>query len=120
MAPSVAELIAALRAEQDDVTADYGAEREVLDRLSLRPVPLGRFRRLRLLGALQAKIAAAYLFYWVRGLFRNADERQRLLAETHWRTALRVLDAMSYLRGAVMKLGHPRAERKARSRPRRR
>src|SRR6185503_4184033 len=35
----------------------------------------------------------------------NADENKRLLAETHWRTAVRVLDSMSYLRGAVMKVG---------------
>ena len=36
---------------------------------SLRPVPVGRFRRMRLLGTLQAKIAAAYLFFWLRGWF---------------------------------------------------
>jgi predicted unusual protein kinase regulating ubiquinone biosynthesis (AarF/ABC1/UbiB family) len=105
MAPSVADLITALPAEQEDVLVPRGAERGVLDQLSLHPVPVGRFRRLRLLGTLQAKVAAAYLFYWVRGCFQNADEKQRLLAETHWRSALRVLDAMSYLRGAVMKLG---------------
>jgi predicted unusual protein kinase regulating ubiquinone biosynthesis (AarF/ABC1/UbiB family) len=58
-----------------------------------------------LLGTLQAKIGAAYLFYWIRGWFKNADERKRLLAETHWRTAIRVLDSMSYLRGATMKVG---------------
>src|SRR6185503_979803 len=35
----------------------------------------------------------------------NADENKRLLAETHWRTAARVLDSISYLRGATMKVG---------------
>jgi hypothetical protein len=74
-------------------------------RLSLRPVPIGRLRRLSVLGTLQAKIGAAYLFHWLRGWFKTADEQQRLLAETHWRTALRVLDSMSHLRGAVMKIG---------------
>ena len=73
--------------------------------MSLRPVPVGRLRRLGLLGTLQAKIGAAYLFHWLRGWFKNADENERLLAETHWRTALRVLDSMSYLRGATMKVG---------------
>jgi predicted unusual protein kinase regulating ubiquinone biosynthesis (AarF/ABC1/UbiB family) len=68
-------------------------------------VPIGRFRRLTLLGTLQAKIAAAYFFHWLRGWFKSADESQRLLAETHWRTALRLLDSMNYLRGAVMKAG---------------
>src|SRR6476620_4951830 len=72
---------------------------------SLRPVPVGRLRRLGLLGTLQAKIAAAYLFYWVRGWFANADQRERMLAETHWRTAARVLDSMAYLRGLTMKVG---------------
>jgi aarF domain-containing kinase len=58
-----------------------------------------------LLGTLQAKIAAAYLFYWIRGWFKNAAAREQLLAETHWRTAARVLDSMNYLRGATMKVG---------------
>jgi predicted unusual protein kinase regulating ubiquinone biosynthesis (AarF/ABC1/UbiB family) len=58
-----------------------------------------------LLGTLQAKVAAAYLFYWIRGWFASADERQRLLAEAHWQIAARLLNSMSYLRGAVMKLG---------------
>jgi predicted unusual protein kinase regulating ubiquinone biosynthesis (AarF/ABC1/UbiB family) len=72
---------------------------------SLRPVPVGRWRRLRLLGTLQARIGAAYLFYWVRGWFQHAEQRERVLAETHWQTAVRLLDSMSYLRGAVMKMG---------------
>ncbi len=57
-------------------------------------------RRLRLLGTLQAKIAAAYLMYWLRGWFRNAEQKQRLLAETHWRTAPET-HAWSCTRGAA-------------------
>jgi len=45
-------------------------------------VPVGRWRRLRLLGTLQAKIGAAYLFYWIRGWFQHAEQRERALAET--------------------------------------
>jgi predicted unusual protein kinase regulating ubiquinone biosynthesis (AarF/ABC1/UbiB family) len=78
---------------------------EPLAAASLRPVPVGRWRRLRLLGTLQAQIGAAYLFYYVRGWFRTAAEKERLLAEAHWKTAVRLLDSMSYLRGAVMKVG---------------
>jgi predicted unusual protein kinase regulating ubiquinone biosynthesis (AarF/ABC1/UbiB family) len=78
---------------------------EALAAVSFSPVPVGRWRRLRLLGTLQAKIGAAYLFYWIRGWFRHAEQRERTLAETHWQTAVRLLDAMSYLRGAVMKVG---------------
>jgi predicted unusual protein kinase regulating ubiquinone biosynthesis (AarF/ABC1/UbiB family) len=98
--PSVAELIKALP-DLDERTD----ETEGVAPASLRPVPVGRLRRLGMLGSLQAKIGAAYLFYWIRGWFRSAAERERLLAETHWKTAARLLDSMSYLRGAVMKMG---------------
>jgi aarF domain-containing kinase len=104
--PSTAELIAALpdQAEESETLA-RGPLPALMETWSLRPVPVGRFRRLRMLGTLQAKIGAAYLFHWLRGWFKDADENKRLLAETHWRTALRVLDSMSYLRGATMKVG---------------
>src|SRR5579864_1466531 len=78
---------------------------ELVARLSQRPVPVGRFRRLSALGTLQAKIGAAYLFHWLRGWFQSAEESKRHLAEAHWRNALRMLDSMGYLRGAVMKIG---------------
>lgn len=104
--PSMTELINALP-ELTDVpaAAEPGLPCDLEAAWSLRPVPVGWFRRLRVLGTLQAKIGAAYLFHWLRGWFKNAEENKRLLAETHWRTALRILDSMSYLRGAVMKVG---------------
>jgi predicted unusual protein kinase regulating ubiquinone biosynthesis (AarF/ABC1/UbiB family) len=104
MSPTTAELIAALPKEIDECAPPAELPPEVL-RWSLRPAPLGRFQRLTALGTLQAKIGAAYLFHWLRGCFKTADENQRRLAETHWQTALRLLDSMSYLRGAVMKVG---------------
>jgi predicted unusual protein kinase regulating ubiquinone biosynthesis (AarF/ABC1/UbiB family) len=100
--PTVAQLINALP-EHDDT--DRITTPPALAESSLRPVPVGRLRRMGLLGTLQAKIAVAYLFYWIRGWFKNAADRERLLAETHWRTAARVLDSMNYLRGATMKVG---------------
>ena len=103
MSPTTAELIDALPNEVDE--ARTIAESPALSQASLRPTPLGQFRRLTALGTLQAKIGAAYLFHWLRGWFRGANESQRHLAETHWQTALAVLDSMSYLRGAVMKVG---------------
>ena len=48
----------------------------LLEAWSQRPVPVGRFRRLRLLGTLQAKIAAAYLFHWLRGWFKERRREQ--------------------------------------------
>jgi predicted unusual protein kinase regulating ubiquinone biosynthesis (AarF/ABC1/UbiB family) len=104
MSATIAELIAALPEEPADVESPAATVAPV-SRISFQPIPIGRFRRFTALGTLQAKIAAAYVFYWLRGWFKSADEQQRLLAETHWRTALRMLDSMSYLRGAAMKVG---------------
>jgi predicted unusual protein kinase regulating ubiquinone biosynthesis (AarF/ABC1/UbiB family) len=103
--PTVAQLLDAL--PEDDAIGAPGktSPAATSEATSLRPVPLGRLRRIGLLGTLQAKIAAAYLFYWVRGWFKDAAEREKLLAETHWRTAAQVLNSMGYLRGAVMKVG---------------
>jgi aarF domain-containing kinase len=98
--PSIAELLRSLPQEEDDP-----ASMPEPCPASLRPVPVGRWRRMQLLGTLQAKIAAAYLFYWMRSWFQQADEQKLLLAEAHWKTALRLLDSMSYLRGAAMKIG---------------
>jgi aarF domain-containing kinase len=103
---SLSDLIAALpQSDEDDGPRAAPIDSKALRKWSRRAVPVGRFRRFALLGTLQAQIAAAYLFHWLRGWFKSADERKRSLAETHWRTALRVLDSMSYLRGAVMKVG---------------
>jgi predicted unusual protein kinase regulating ubiquinone biosynthesis (AarF/ABC1/UbiB family) len=104
MSPTTAELIAALPKEIDELPAP-AEDLPGLSRASLRPAPLGRFRRLTALGTLQAKIGAAYLFHWLRGWFHSADDNKKRLAETHWQTALACLDSMSYLRGAVMKVG---------------
>lgn len=104
--PTVAELMASLPEPMEDAGAlPQGPQPELLESWSMRPVPVGWFRRMRLLGTLQAKITAAYMFHWLRGWFKDAKENERLLAETHWRTAIRVLDSMSYLRGATMKIG---------------
>ena len=104
--PTVAQLMKALPDHESiEVTRDRTLPAPRRAAASMRPVPLGRLRRIGLLGTLQAKIAAAYFFYWVRGWFKTAAEKERLLAETHWRTAAQVLHSMGYLRGAVMKVG---------------
>ena len=89
MIPSLGDLMRALPDE-----AEVTALPEPLAAVALRPIPVGRWQRLRLLGTLQAKIAAAYAFYWIRGWFQNAEQRERLRAEVHLRTALRMLDSM--------------------------
>jgi predicted unusual protein kinase regulating ubiquinone biosynthesis (AarF/ABC1/UbiB family) len=110
MSTTISELIAALPREYEE-TEPPGVAGSIarVSRVSHVPVPTGTFRRLSALSTLQAKVAAAYLFYWLRGWFQTAEENQRLLAETHWRVALRILDSMSYLRGAAMKVGQTMA-----------
>jgi predicted unusual protein kinase regulating ubiquinone biosynthesis (AarF/ABC1/UbiB family) len=106
MSLNVSELVAALPDERDGAATEVTAGLpDLLSRAARQPVPVGRFQRLTTLGTLQAKIGAAYLFHWLRGWFKGAQENQRLLAEAHWRTAVRLLDSMTYLRGAVMKVG---------------
>ncbi len=102
MPPSIAELIEALPEDRD---AGDDRERSGLEGLWMRAIPVGTFKRLSMMGTLQAKIGVAYLFRWIRGWFQDAEQRQKDLAETHFRTALRLLDSMCYLRGAVMKMG---------------
>lgn len=103
---TIAELMDALPEPAVEVAArPRGIVPERLDDWALRPVPVGAFRRLRVLGTMHAEIGAAYLFLWLRSWFKSAAEKERLQAETHWSTALRVLDSMSYLRGATMKVG---------------
>jgi len=106
--PTLAELLDALPAGIDDgpEAGSAGGELETLLRgLAGRPVPSGRAQRLWSLGTLQARIAAAYLAWWLRNGFRDADARRKGLDETHLAAALLTLGRMSYLRGAVMKLG---------------
>ena len=106
MTVDIARLITSLPSERDDVAPSSVVDSpELLSILAQRAVPIGRFRRWSVLGTLQAKIAAAYLFLWLRGWFASAEENQKLLAEAHWRNAIRILDSMGYLRGAVMKVG---------------
>src|SRR6187401_3183723 len=86
---SVAELMEALPEPVGEFRDQPpGPLPELLEDWALRPVPVGAFRRLRVLGTLNAEIGAAYLFHWLRGWFQSAAEQERQLAETHWRTAL--------------------------------
>jgi aarF domain-containing kinase len=106
--PSIAELLEALppTADEAEELRPAGDElRLMLADLGGRPVPTGRLRRLWSLGTLQAKIAAAYLAWWLRSGFLDADSRRRGLEETHVAAAIGVLGRMGYLRGAVMKVG---------------
>jgi predicted unusual protein kinase regulating ubiquinone biosynthesis (AarF/ABC1/UbiB family) len=107
MPPNVADLLEALPIEEADPQsgADESVLRELAEKLATRPIPIGSVRRLTSLGNLQFKIGLAYAMHWLRGWFQSAEQSERDLAETHFRTAIVLLHSMCYLRGAVMKLG---------------
>ena len=62
MSPTVAELMQALP-EVDAADEALSTLPDSLRKSSMQPVPMGRLRRMTLLGSLQAKIAAAYAFF---------------------------------------------------------
>ena len=100
------ELVAALPVELDEPReSDQQSLEKLLGSLSQMPVPVSRLTRFWVLGSMQAKIAVAYLAYWVRSGYSTRDKKERLLNETHLKAALRLLGGMSYLRGAIMKIG---------------
>ncbi len=103
--PRIAELIDALPVESPEAVEPAAAIQDLLRQLSHRRVPVGRLNRLWVLGTLQAKVAAAYLAWWLRSGYASADERQRTLNETRLKAALKLLGGMTYMRGAIMKLG---------------
>jgi len=104
MTTNLAEVLGALP-EDLDSPLPQPALTELLAHIGSRPLPVGRLSRFWTLGTLQGKIAAAYTFWWLRALWQDADARQRSLNETNLKAAVRLLGTMSYLRGAVMKLG---------------
>jgi hypothetical protein len=105
MSPNVADLLAALPDLDDERRVEPDLLREALADLTQRPVPEGALRRLWALGGLQAQVALAYLAYWMRTWFLDADRREQELAEAHLRAALKMVRTMGYLRGAATKLG---------------
>jgi predicted unusual protein kinase regulating ubiquinone biosynthesis (AarF/ABC1/UbiB family) len=105
MPPNVAELIAALPDLDDDRRVEPDLLHDALSDLARSPGPTGALRRLWVFGGLQAQVALAYLAYWMRSWFQDADRREQDLAETHLRAALKMLRTMGYLRGAATKLG---------------
>lgn len=107
--PSLSDLVDALPAGYDgDFEQSASAQAELqrlLSGIGSKPVPTGRLKRAWSLGTLQAKIVAAYLAWWLRSGFKTAEAKRQGLDETHVAAAIQVLGRMSYMRGAVMKLG---------------
>jgi predicted unusual protein kinase regulating ubiquinone biosynthesis (AarF/ABC1/UbiB family) len=107
MSTNLADLLAALPAEEEapEGLLDAPQLQALFAELAQRRVPLAPLQRLGVLGGMQAQITLAYMAYWLRSWFRDAQANQRELLETHLRVALKLLRGMGYLRGAVMKVG---------------
>ena len=99
------ELLQALPADVDAEPSSHAALQDLLVRLSTKPVPVGALHRCWAMGSIQAKIAVAYLAYWVRSGFATKDENERRLNETHLNAAIKLLGGMGYMRGMMMKFG---------------
>lgn len=78
---------------------------DLVENVAATRLPATSFSRICILGSLQAKVTFAYLAWWLRSRYMDADKRERLKSETHLKAALELLATMGYLRGAVMKLG---------------
>ena len=63
---------------------------------------LGRMMRL---GGLTSKVSSSYLGQRITGAFQKEEQRKESLYRTHLKNAERVVDAMSVLKGAAMKVG---------------
>jgi aarF domain-containing kinase len=109
MIPQLKELIEALPRDDDAAgkTIEISEQRlrEIFDDLANRPVPVGSVRRLWTLSDLSVQIALAYMAFWVRQWFVDAETRKQRLVETNLRVALKLIHRMGYLRGAVAKVG---------------
>ncbi len=106
---NVSELLAAL--PDDEAQAALDGEwararlREILADLARRPAPVSSLHRLWTVSELSAQIALAYLAWWVRQWFSDAEDSKRRLMETNLRAALKLFHRLGYLRGAMTKLG---------------
>jgi aarF domain-containing kinase len=106
---NVNELLAALPEDESPATLDSEWARarlqEILADLARRPAPVGSLHRLWTVSELSAQIALAYLAWWVRQWFSDAESSKRRLMETNLRAALKLFHRLGYLRGAMTKLG---------------
>ena len=107
----ISKLVGAMPADVTGENADWAQEqlREILADLADRPTPLGSLHRMWTASELSAQIALAYLSFWIRGWFSDAEATKRQLMETNLRVALKLLHRLAYLRGAMSKLGQTAA-----------
>ncbi len=106
---NVTEVLAALP-EDDPLSlenADWAQAKlqAILLDLAQHPVPTGSLHRLWTLSELSAQVALAYLAWWIRQWFSNAETSEQRQMETNLRVSLKIFHRLGYLRGAMAKLG---------------
>lgn len=106
---NVTEILAAL--PEDDPSRLENADlakaqlQAILSDLATHPVPTGSLHRFWTLSELSAQVALAYLAWWIRQWFSDAETSQRRQMETNLRVSLKMFHRLGYLRGAAAKLG---------------
>jgi aarF domain-containing kinase len=113
MNTKLSELIAALPEASADLEMGAVPSQEQLEAifadLALKPVPARSLHRLWTTGELSVQIALGYLALWMRHFFSTANTQKRRRMETNLRLALETFHRLSYLRGAMTKLGQAAA-----------
>jgi len=91
----MAELLEALPNDLDEQSSDQfvGAP------------PVGRWTRMGAMTGLSARLALAYLAWWLKSWFQGRADSEEQLRLTHIDSAMRLFSTMGYLRGAAMKAG---------------
>ncbi len=72
--------------------------------MSKKP-PTGRLARMARLGGLTSRVGSSYLAERVKGAFQDEDRRTRALKKLHIENAEKVVQTMSQMKGAAMKVG---------------
>lgn len=68
------------------------------------PLASGRARRVLKVGSLTTSVGGSYLWQALKRPFQTESETERDLLDTHVRTAMRIVDRSTELKGAFMKL----------------
>jgi predicted unusual protein kinase regulating ubiquinone biosynthesis (AarF/ABC1/UbiB family) len=70
-----------------------------------KDMPTSKLGRMARLGGLSSRVSGSYLGQRIAGVFQDEDTRQAALRRLHLQNAERVVDTMSVLKGAAMKVG---------------
>ena len=104
---TTADIISAMPRDADELVPEVDDKklREMYEKISKRKIPTGAIRRLGIIGTLHAKMGLAAAAYAFRKWIHPIEQRDKIRAEAYLSVAIQMLDTMSHLRGAIMKVG---------------